>query len=118
MRKRLGIQGLCVGFLLLLQGCASMRVAKVKTWEAEGNDSALKAALADDNDAVQEAAIAAWVHYGEYDTGRPSVLAALQSSSAPAKRSSRSSATAALATRAASSTPSSSRKRACRSRPG
>lgn len=86
MRKRLGIQGLCVGFLLLLQGCASMRVAKVKTWEAEGNDSALKAALADDNDAVQEAAIAAWVHYGEYDTGRPSVLAALQSSSAPAAR--------------------------------
>ncbi len=71
---------------LLAPGCASMRVAKVQAWEADGNELALKAALDDDSDVVQEAAITAWVHYGEYDTGRPSVLASLQTSSASAAR--------------------------------
>ena len=77
---------LCALVGLLAPGCASMRVAKVQAWEADGNESALRAALDDDSDAVQEAAITAWVHYGEYDTGRPSVLASLQSSSASAAR--------------------------------
>lgn len=67
-------------------GCAGMRVRQVAAWEQEGNESALKAALSDDSADVQEAAIAAWVRYGEYDTGRPSVLASLGSSSAEAAR--------------------------------
>lgn len=86
MPMRLAVVGLCVGLGLLGSGCAPMRVAKVQTWEAEGNESAIKAALSDDSEAVQEAAIAAFVRYGEYDTGRPSVLASLQSSPAPAAR--------------------------------
>ena len=86
MQTRVRMLGLCALFGLFSQGCASMRVAKVQAWEAEGNEQALKAALADDSESVQEAVITAWVHYGEYDTGRPSVLASLQSSPAAAAR--------------------------------
>jgi len=77
-----------LGLLLGLGGggCASMRVKQVAAWEAEGNESALKGALGDESEEVQEAAIAAWVRYGEYDTGRPSVLASLGSSQADAAR--------------------------------
>ena len=80
-----------VGLFALLSlsvssGCAGMRVRQVAAWEAEGNESALKTALSDDSSDVQEAAIAAWVRYGEFDTGRPSVLASLGSSSADAAR--------------------------------
>ena len=77
---------LLLGVGLGASGCASMRVQQVATWEAEGNESGLKGALSDSSEEVQEAAIAAWVRYGEYDTGRPSVLASLGSSQAAAAR--------------------------------
>ena len=82
----LGGRLLLGGVLLLGSGCAGMRVRQVAGWEAEGNETALKAALSDSSEEVQEAAIAAWVRYGEYDTGRPSVLASLGSSPAEAAR--------------------------------
>lgn len=86
---QVGLRGgalLLGGLLLLGSGCAGMRVRQVAQWESEGNESALKGALDDSSEEVKEAAVAAWVRYGEYDTGRPSVLASLGSSAAQAAR--------------------------------
>jgi len=58
-------------------------VRKVAAWEAAGDDAALKRALQDDSPEVRQAAAAAFVRYGAYDTGRPPILGTLGKSSSP-----------------------------------
>ena len=85
-----GLIGLVGLWGLLAGGCASMRVRQVAEWEAAGDDAALKRALEDGSPAVRQAAAAAFVRYGAYDTGRPPVLGTLgKSQSAEAKEAAR-----------------------------
>lgn len=92
-RGRLGAAG-ALGLLGLLSlgagGCASARVRQVAAWEVAGDDAALKRALEDGSPQVRQAAAAAFVRYGAYDTGRPPVLGTLgKSQSAEAKEAAR-----------------------------
>jgi hypothetical protein len=80
--------GLGLGLGLLVagaggSGCASARVRQVAAWEAAGDDAALKRALQDDSPEVRQAAAAAFVRYGAYDTGRPPILGTLGRSPSP-----------------------------------
>lgn len=70
----------------LFAGCASMRVRQVAQWEAAGDDGALKRALEDGSPEVRQAAAAAFVRYGAYETGRPPVLGTLGKSQSPEAR--------------------------------
>jgi hypothetical protein len=54
-----------------------MRVKQVATWESTGDDAALRKALEDGSPEVRQAAASAFLRYGAYDTGRPTVLALL-----------------------------------------